>query len=363
MASVDVIVPCYRYAHYLRRCVESVLTQQGVDVRVLILDDCSPDDTPQVAQQLCADSRVEYRRHAVNQGHIATYNEGIDWATADYLLLLSADDMIVPGALERAARLLDAHPNVVLAYGRAPILHRDDPLPAFTSELHDDRHQVVDGWAFVHHCCTSLINPVPTPCAVVRTSTQKLVGGYDGALPHTGDMEMWMRLALYGDIGILHAPQGIYFLHGENMSLDYQRVGLLDLPEREQALAKLFDLARDVAPRFLDLQPLARHAIAAQAVERAYHAWEYGEVEVCRQCLAFAVAHLPEITKTRAWRRQQWKLALGRRPVELWRALKQLVRSSGRAAAQRSAASAPADRTTSWWGWWPETSVPTAACL
>ena len=53
---------------------------QPVDVRVLIIDDASTDDTPEVAAALAAeDARVEFRRHAVNRGHIATYNEGLEW--------------------------------------------------------------------------------------------------------------------------------------------------------------------------------------------------------------------------------------------------------------------------------------------
>ena len=61
MSSVDVIEPCYRSAHFLRKCVESMLSQQGVDVRVLILDDASPDSTSEVGAALAsADERVTY---------------------------------------------------------------------------------------------------------------------------------------------------------------------------------------------------------------------------------------------------------------------------------------------------------------
>ena len=52
MNSVDVIVPCYRYGRFLRECVESVLTQKGVDVRVLIIDDASPDNSGDVGTEL-----------------------------------------------------------------------------------------------------------------------------------------------------------------------------------------------------------------------------------------------------------------------------------------------------------------------
>src|SRR5947209_17315201 len=100
--AVSVIVPCYNYAHYLPSCIESIVGQENVEVSVLILDDCSTDDTPTVASKLATDSRVEVRRHERNVGHIATYNEGLEWVRADYTVLISADDLLTPGALARA---------------------------------------------------------------------------------------------------------------------------------------------------------------------------------------------------------------------------------------------------------------------
>jgi glycosyltransferase involved in cell wall biosynthesis len=55
VSSVDVIVPCYRYGHFLRQSVESVLAQRDISVRVLIIDDASPDCTAEVATQLSSE--------------------------------------------------------------------------------------------------------------------------------------------------------------------------------------------------------------------------------------------------------------------------------------------------------------------
>lgn len=119
MSRVDIFVPCYNYARFLRACVTSALQQDGVQVRVLIIDDASSDETQRLSAQLAReDSRVAFTRHSVNQGHIATYNEGLGWVEGDYALLLSADDALIPGALARACRLMNDHPEVSFAYGR-----------------------------------------------------------------------------------------------------------------------------------------------------------------------------------------------------------------------------------------------------
>ena len=67
--SFSVVIPCYNYARYLEACVESVLSQ-GVKVQVIVIDDCSSDETPAVGAALAMDPRVTFLRHEVNQGHI-----------------------------------------------------------------------------------------------------------------------------------------------------------------------------------------------------------------------------------------------------------------------------------------------------
>src|ERR1700738_5097729 len=110
MSSVSVVIPCYNYGHFLEEAVGSALTgQDGVDVRVLIIDDASPDDSAQQAHRIAAaDPRVEVRVHETNKRHIATYNEGLlEWADGVYVALLSADDRLAPGAPGRAGAPLD----------------------------------------------------------------------------------------------------------------------------------------------------------------------------------------------------------------------------------------------------------------
>src|SRR5215470_6327097 len=87
MSSVSVVIPCYKYGHFLEDVIGSVLDdQEGVDVRVLIIDDASTDDSAEVARKIAArDPRVEVIVHETNKGNIATFNEGLlDWADGDY---------------------------------------------------------------------------------------------------------------------------------------------------------------------------------------------------------------------------------------------------------------------------------------
>src|SRR5689334_1305037 len=173
--SFAVVVPSYNYASVLPGCVASVLAQEGVDVRVLIVDDRSPDDTEAVGGRLAeSDPRVTFRRHDVNQGLIATANEGIAWADSDHFVLLSADDVLVPGALRRAAAVLEAFPRVGMVYGAAPYWRVGEPAPDAAG-----RWRATDVWAgrdWMRLRCRSGHNCVSSPEVVVRTAIQREAG-------------------------------------------------------------------------------------------------------------------------------------------------------------------------------------------
>ena len=126
---VSVVVPCYNYGRYLPQLVKTALDQPSVDVDILIVDDASPDGSGEVAEQLAArNQRVKVLRHTSNKGHIQTYNDGLQAVTGDYVVLLSADDLLPPGALTRAVALMEAHPNVGFVYGYARSFSGEPPI-------------------------------------------------------------------------------------------------------------------------------------------------------------------------------------------------------------------------------------------
>lgn len=292
MSRVDVVVPCYRQGHFLRDCVASVLSQNDVEVRVLIIDDASPDDAAEIAGELsAADPRVEFRRHEVNQGHIATYNEGLDWLSGDYALFLDADDMPTPWAFARAARLMDAHPEVGMTCGPA-IVTRDPSNQTYTPP---DRfnYQVVNSAEWIRAFCSLGKNPLCTPTVIVRASLQKQLGGYLPELPHTADMEMWLRFALHAPVGLIHAHQGFYRIHESNMHKGYP--GILDAIQRRAAFDRFF---QDGEGRLADCDALRRltyRRMAELALQDAHRALNRGEPAESGELAAFAWELSPEL--------------------------------------------------------------------
>jgi glycosyltransferase involved in cell wall biosynthesis len=317
---IDVVIPCYNYGRYLRNCVRSVLDQEGVSVRVLIIDDCSPDNTPEIGRALAAeDSRVEYRRHEKNLRHIATYNEGFEWAAGDATLLLSADDLVTPGALTRAAEVLQQHPDVSLICGKQ-IVFDEVPPPAPT--VASWQRRVVPGPQFIEQMCRTASNPVATPTAVVRTSVLHAIGGYDASLPHTADMHCWLRCAARGSVAIIDADQGYKRMHGANMQVEYVTRRVRDLDQQWMAIRRFFDLDAALVDGKEELLQSAGRSIASQAFWAASEAFGRGQGEQIDELLDFARQHDADLPRTRAWSRLNWKRRLGGR---LWGAMRPVV--------------------------------------
>jgi hypothetical protein len=234
LPTVSVVIPCYRYGRFLATSVGSVLAQEGVDVRVLIIDDASPDDSAEIARALAAtDDRVEVRVHAENKGHIATYNEGLlEWAEGDYSVLLSADDLLTPGALARATKVLEANPNVGFVYGHSKYWVDSEPQPEPRVEPTGTTFWTGEEWLRI--MCKLGHSVVTSPEVVVRTSVQQRIGGYRPELPHTGDVEMWMRFAVHSDVAFIKGvDQAFYRIHGNQMTVE--RVPLVSLRPRKAA--------------------------------------------------------------------------------------------------------------------------------
>jgi glycosyltransferase involved in cell wall biosynthesis len=323
--SVDVIVPCYRYGHFLGECVESILLQSGPTVRVLIIDDASPDNTAEIAAELAQrDSRVAFVRHSSNRGHIATYNEGIEWASADYLLLLSADDYLLPGALSRAIHVFEAHPHVGLVIGKAIELCDGNEPRVITDSSYSDlplSYQIMSGREFIEF--SGCRNRVPTPTAVVRTSVQKQLGGYRPELPHTGDMEMWLRFAAHASIAILDDDQAVYRLHSSNMTISYcSQSRLPDLQQRKAAL----DFFICECPGFISedgrLCTRLLRLLSLDAISAASVAFNEGKLIDSEGIEGFATDVFPRVKRSWPWFKLSCKRFIGFR---VWSALRPFI--------------------------------------
>lgn len=114
-----VIVPVYKVEDYLRPCVDSILSQSYPNLRIILVDDGSPDGCGAICDAYAAqDSRVVVV-HKENGGQSTARNRGLDLAKdCDYITFVDSDDSIEPGIYEAAVTYLEEHREVgIVGYG------------------------------------------------------------------------------------------------------------------------------------------------------------------------------------------------------------------------------------------------------
>ena len=108
---ISVCIPTYNYAHYISFAVESVLNQQFTDFELIIVDDCSKDNTEEVVSRFLYDKRVSFEKNERNLGLVGNWNKCLSKARGEYIKFVFADDMLASDeALGRMAEYFGLGP-------------------------------------------------------------------------------------------------------------------------------------------------------------------------------------------------------------------------------------------------------------
>jgi glycosyltransferase involved in cell wall biosynthesis len=191
---VTFIVPCYNLAHLLSECINSILAQTYENFEILIMDDCSPDNTPEVAQSF-DDPRVIHVRNEKNLRHLANYNKGIGLARGEYIWLISADDCLRRSyVLERYVQLMNDHPEVGFVFCPAIALQNGKETEIEQWSYHGEQDFIRKGHDFLMRLLQS--NCVTAPCGMVRKECYE-IELFPLDMPYAGDWYLWCLFALY----------------------------------------------------------------------------------------------------------------------------------------------------------------------
>jgi hypothetical protein len=225
-------------------------------------------------------------------------------------VLLSADDLLTPGSLARATSVMEADPDIGFVYGHSRYWREGEPKPVARTEVTGTT--VWAGLDWLEIVCKLGISVISSPEVVVRTDIQQKIGGYRPELPHTGDIEMWMRFAVHGDVAFIRGvDQAYYRIHGTNMTTE--RVPLVDLEQRRAAFDSLFAEHADEIPGAERLQRKVNRALAKDALWRACRAYDrrrMGSTPV-DELASFAEATYPDAAHLPEYWGLQWRRRVG----------------------------------------------------
>lgn len=206
---VSVIITAYNYGHLLAEAVESALAQTHPLVEIVIIDDGSKDNTPEVAAGF--GDRVRYIRQE-NQGLPAARNAGLHAASHDWVVYLDADDDLCPWMIEEAvsvaleqavlpAAVFGGDAELVLGRSTDSYARRPGPLTVSRVDL-----------------LVPLMRNCLAPTALVRRSVLLELGGFDPLMGGADDRDMWIRICAKHSVLRINTLFYRYRLHATSMS-------------------------------------------------------------------------------------------------------------------------------------------------
>ncbi|MFO0959088.1 MAG: glycosyltransferase [Isosphaeraceae bacterium] len=216
------IVPNYNHARYLRQRIDSILGQTFRNFELIILDDCSTDDSRAVIDEYTGDPRVITSFNDRNSGStFRQWNNGLARARGDYVWIAESDDAAEPELLGTLVGQLDAHPSVGLAYCGSRVIDGDGRPQGLT---HDALGEIFDvaRWSsdYVNsgrdECEHYLFrwNTIPNASAVLlRRAIIDRIGWAPTQFRLTGDWWMYARVLLASDVAYVARPMNLYRKH------------------------------------------------------------------------------------------------------------------------------------------------------
>src|SRR5689334_5538595 len=196
---LSICIPCFNSAAFLRRCLDSALAVDYPDKEIILIDDASTDGSRDIARTYAGP--IVYLENEKNLGQPANTNRCLARASGDYVVILHADDYLLPTFAKTLAPLLDAHPEVAFAVGERKNADaqgaEEDVTPFYSSDC------IVPG---VEQARILMLMSF-LPCQVlVRRKVLDKIGGVDPHHVVNLDGLLWFKCALEGDVAYTRTP-------------------------------------------------------------------------------------------------------------------------------------------------------------
>jgi glycosyltransferase involved in cell wall biosynthesis len=203
MPKVSVILPVYNCEQYILESVQSVLNQSFFDFELLIIDDCSTDNTLAIINEF-KDSRIKLILKEKNTGYTDSLNYAISIAKGQYIARMDGDDICLPNRFEKQVAFLDENPKIILCGSAIQIIGTSTILRHPTI-YEDIKIKLCFGNSFYH------------PSVMGRIEVFQ-ANPYDKTYEPAEDYDLWTRIAFQGELANLEEVLLWYRVHENQVS-------------------------------------------------------------------------------------------------------------------------------------------------
>lgn len=230
MEKVSVIIPNYNHARYISQRIASVTNQTYDNIEIIILDDCSTDDSLELIQHhALLDHRIRVVPNAVNSGStFRQWKRGLAECSADLIWIAESDDYANPDFLEKLVALLTQHKNAALAYSNSYKIDGNDQLLGDWSEW-KSRVFKTERWNgnYVNKGTDEVADFLMFDCTINNTSAvvfrkshlRRVIESIQG-FRYAGDWFAFIKICLEGDVVYTAEKLNYFRAHTGNVSLE-----------------------------------------------------------------------------------------------------------------------------------------------
>ena len=240
MPKVSVIIPNYNHAQYLPLRIESVLNQTFQDFELILMDDCSTDNSQEIIQKYAQhDKRIRVILNETNSGStFKQWNKGIREAICTYIWLAESDDYAEASLLEQLVFLLENHSNVGIAYCQSNNVNQSNEVLGTWVNQMDDltgigvdvflwKNDFVKKGSYLVANYMIAKNIIPNASAALfRRKLYEQVGYADESFRLNGDWLMWVKMLLISDLAYIAQPLNSFRTHTYNLRTTVRKEGI-----------------------------------------------------------------------------------------------------------------------------------------
>jgi glycosyltransferase involved in cell wall biosynthesis len=193
---VTIICLAFNHEKFVVETLNSVTEQNYQPIELIIVDDCSTDNTKFVIDNwLLSNPKVQFIANEINIGNTKAFNNALKFAKGEYIIDLAADDLLMPNGIQMqiAAFQKRTFKNLGIVYGNAEIINEDGSFRSYYFPVNSNgkvisKRDVGD----IYKSVLSSGDSICSVSALIKKSVFDFLGGYDETLAYE-DLDSWIR--------------------------------------------------------------------------------------------------------------------------------------------------------------------------
>lgn len=212
--TISVIIPNYNHASFLRQRIDSVLEQTFQDIEVILLDDCSTDNSREIIESCRQHPKVSHIIYnSINSGSpFIQWSKGISLASGDWIWIAESDDWADPHFLQEMIDCIQNNSNIVLAFCNSIHEYINSSIIGYQISEHRKNYSGID---FIKNHLLYDIAVYNASSAIFRREVATKISNAYTTYKSAGDKLFWISICEYGDVTYLPKPLN-HFRHHEN---------------------------------------------------------------------------------------------------------------------------------------------------